>query len=265
MINLNILKTTVFLISVFVVIRPVAGAAAGTFDHSDFDRTLKAYVDDKGLIDYNGIAQEARFDRYMESLKTAKVEDLSNDGQLAFWINAYNAVTIAKVIKWKPEKSVRETFIPGVWTSTRFYTTREHTVAGRLMSPDDIEHEILRKNFNDPRIHFAIICASTGCPPQPRFAYTEENVQAMLEEETREYLNSERGTRIDRAKNTLYLSKIFEWFGDDFIKKSGSVINFIKPYVDAEVRAFMEQDPEISYLHYDWALNAKEPLKKSKT
>ena len=240
-------------------------AVADTFDHSKFDRILKEYVDDKGLIDYNRIEEDTGFNDYMESLKTAKVEALSKDGQLAFWINAYNAVTIDKVIKWKPEKSVRETFIPGVWTSTRFYTTREHTVAGQLMSPDDIEHEFLRKQFSDPRIHFAIICASTGCPPQPRFAYTEENVQAMLEKETREYLNSERGTRIDRAKNTLYLSKIFEWFADDFIKKSGSVINFIKPYVNAEVRWFLERDPEIFYLHYDWALNAKEPLKKSKT
>jgi hypothetical protein len=262
--HLNIFKATALLVSMLTVIGVVPAAAAETFDHSEFDRILKEYVDENGLIDYNHIAEDTGFNAYMESLTTAKVEALSRDGQLAFWINAYNAVTIDKVIKWKPEKSVRETFIPGLWTSTRFYTTREHTVAGRLMSPDDIENEILRKKFNDPRIHFAIICASTGCPPQPRFAYTQENVQAMLEEETREYMNSERGTRIDRAKNTLYLSKIFEWFADDFIKKSGSVISFIKPYVNTDVLSFLKRDPEISYLHYDWALNAKEPLKNSK-
>jgi len=254
-------KFTVFLVSIFIVVGLVPGASAGTFDHSNFDQVLKAYVDDKGLIDYNGIAEAPRFHEYMQSLKTAKVEKLSKDGQLAFWINAYNAVTIDKVIKWRPKKSVRETFIPGVWTSTDFYTTREHTVAGNRMSPDDIEHEILRKRFNDPRIHFAIVCASSGCPPQPRFAYTAENVQSMLDHETRKYLQSERGTRIDKAANTLYLSKIFDWFADDFIKHSGSVTEFIKPYVNSEVLSLLEQNPKFSYLDYSWALNAKAPLK----
>jgi hypothetical protein len=254
-------KFMVFLVSIFMVAGMVPEAFAGTFDHSYFDQALKAYVDDKGLIDYNGIAEEPRFHKYMQTLQTAKVESLSKDGQLAFWVNAYNAVTIDKVIKWKPKKSVRETFFPGVWTSTEFYTTREHTVAGKLVSPDDIEHDILRKRFNDPRIHFAIVCASSGCPPQPMFAYTEENVQAMLEEETRNYLNSQRGMRIDSAAQTLYLSKIFDWFADDFIKHSGSVLEFIKSYHSPEVLLFLKRNPKISYLDYSWALNAREPLK----
>ena len=216
-------KIMVFLGLIFIISGMVHEAAAGRFDHSFFDQVLKAHVDDNGLIDYNGIAEDPRFDKYMQSLRTAKAESLSKNGQLSFWINAYNAVTIDKVIKWKPQKSVRETFFPGVWTSTEFYTTREHTVAGKLISPDDIEHEILRKRFIDPRIHFVIVCASSGCPPQPMFAYTEENVQAMLEKETRNYLNSKRGVRIDIAANKIYLSKIFDWFADDFIKHSGSV------------------------------------------
>jgi hypothetical protein len=255
------IKFAVFLVSIAIAIVPVPEAFAGTFDHSNFNQVVKEYVDDKGLIDYNGIAEEPLFQAYMETLKTAKLGNLSKDGQLAFWINAYNAVTIDKVIKWKPKKSVRETFIPGVWTSTKFFTAREHTVAGKLMSPDDIEHEILRKRFNDPRIHFAIVCASSSCPPQPRFAYTDKNVQAMLDEETRKYMNSQRGSRIANAENTLYLSKIFDWFADDFIKKSGSVTEFIKPYVNGGVLSFLEQNPRISYLDYNWALNAKEPLK----
>ena len=197
----------------------------------------------------------------MESLKTAQTDSMSRNGQLAFWINAYNAVTIDKVIKWKPKKSVRETFVPGVWTGTKFFTTREHTVAGKSLSQDDIEHEILRKQFKDPRIHFAIICASSGCPLLPRFAYTEENVQTMLEEETRKYINSERGTQIDSAENTLYLSKLFDWFAGDFEYKSGSVQSFIKPYLGEKALAFVEKNPKIKYLPYDWALNAQEPLK----
>lgn len=231
------------------------------FDHSKFDQILKTYVNRNGLVDYNGIAGDQKFKPYMESFKSANLDSMSRNGQLAFWINAYNAVTIDKVIKWKPEKSVRETFIPGVWTSTKFFTSREHTVAGKRLSQDDIEHEILRKQLKDPRIHFAIICASSSCPPLPRFAYTEENVQTKLEEETRKYINSERGTRIDFAENTLYLSKLFDWFSGDFESKSGSVLDFIKPYLEEKTLVFLEREPKIAYIHYDWSLNAQAPLR----
>ncbi len=235
-------------------------ASATIFDHSKFDRLLKAYVDDQGLVDYNAMAQDTRFQEYIESLKLANTAEMTPDGQLAFWINAYNAVTIAKVIKWKPKKSVRETLFPGVWTSTKFFTTREHLVAGKQLSQDDIEHEILRKQLNDPRIHFAIVCASSSCPKLARFAFTEENVQRRLEAETRKYINSSRGVRIDHAENTLYLSKIFDWFASDFKNKSGSVLAFIKLYLDESALAFLDRNPKISYIHYDWALNAQAPL-----
>jgi len=257
------MKTSAIILTVSIVI--VAGlyqsVSAADFDHSIFDRILKTYVNNQGLVDYNGIAGDQSFNSYMESLKTAQADSMSRDGQLAFWINAYNAVTIDKVIKWKPKKSVRETFVPGVWTGTKFFTSREHTVAGEQLSQDDIEHEILRKQLKEPRIHFVIICASSGCPPLPRFAYTEDNVQAKLEDETRKYINSKRGTQIDTAKNTLYLSKLFDWFAGDFEYKSGSVLDFIKPYLDESALAFVEQNPKIKYLHYDWALNAQEPIK----
>ena len=254
------LSTLVLLLYISLWLIP--GVSAGTFDHSKFDQALKKYVDDKGLVDYNSIAKDSGFSEYVQSLQTARVEEFSRDGQLAFWINGYNAVTIDKVIKKKPKKSVRETFIPGVWTATKFFTSREHIVAGKRLSQDDIEHEILRKQFKDPRIHFAIICASMGCPPLPRIAYTEENVQTRLEEETRKYLNSPRGTRIDRAENTLHVSKLFDWFATDFIQKSGSTLAFMRLYLNEETLSFSERDPKISYLEYNWALNAQAPLKE---
>lgn len=252
-----VLLTTFF--SLFLV---VPGVFANDFDHSTFDQVLKSYVDEKGLVDYNGIGKNQQFSEYLQSLQGAKVEELTRDGQLAFWINAYNAVTIDKVIKEKPKKSVRETFVPGVWTGTKFFTSREHIVAGKRLSQDDIEHEILRKQFQDPRIHFAIICASMGCPSLPRVAYTEANVKTRLEEETKSYLNSNRGTRIDRSTNTLYVSKLFDWFSEDFIQKSGSTVAFMRPYLDEEVLSFLDGKPKISYLKYDWALNAQAPLKR---
>lgn len=236
------------------------GSAAG-FDHSKFDQVLKTYVNNQGLVDYNGIAGDQSFKMYMESLKSAQTDSMSRDGQLAFWINAYNAVTIDKVIKWKPKKSVRETIVPGVWTSTKFFTSREHTVAGKALSQDDIEHDILRKQLKEPRIHFAIICASSSCPQLPRFAYTDENMQAKLEEETRNYINSDRGTQIDSEKDILYLSKLFDWFRGDFEYKSGSVLGFMKPYLNERTLAFWGKEPKIKYIDYDWSLNAQEPIK----
>jgi hypothetical protein len=254
-----------FAVTIFAIwlmaIGHLQAAQAADFDHSKFDHILKTYVDSEGRVDYNGIAEDDAFGEYMKSLENAKADSLSRDGQLAFWINAYNAVTIDKVIKWKPKKSVRETFVPGVWTGTKFFTSRQHTVAGQRLSQDDIEHEILRKRFKDPRIHFAIICASSGCPILPQIAYTAENVQSRLEEETRKYLHSERGLQIDYVENTMKLSKLFDWFAGDFESKSGSVINFIKPYLDEKAVAFLDRMPKMSYIPYDWALNAKEPLK----
>jgi hypothetical protein len=254
-------RTIIFAVSIFLIVGHFQPLYAVDFDHSKFDQILQTYVNDQGLVDYNGIAGDQTFKSYMESLKLANLGSTSSDEQLAFWINAYNAVTIDKVIKWRPKKSVRETLIPGVWTSTKFFTTAEHTVAGKRLSQDDIEHEILRRQFKDPRIHFAIICASSSCPPLPRFAYTGKDVQTKLEEETRKYINSERGTRIDFAENTLYLSKLFDWFSGDFESKSGSVMNFLKPYLEEKTSVFLERGPKIDYIHYDWSLNAQEPLK----
>ena len=252
---------TILTVSIIFAAGLCQSVSAAGFDHSIFDRILKTYVNSLGRVDYNSIAGDQTFKRYMESLKTVQADTMSRNGQLAFWINAYNAVTIDKVIKWKPKKSVRETFVPGLWNGTKFFTSREHTVAGKQLSQDDIEHEILRKQLKEPRIHFAIICASSGCPPLPRWAYTRENVQAKLEEETRKYINSERGTRIDSSKNQLYLSKLFDWFAGDFEYASGSVLDFIRTYIDKSTLAFLDQNPKIKWLEYNWALNAQERIK----
>jgi hypothetical protein len=253
-------EISALILSIPIMFSSVQVVSSAPFDHSQFDLILKQYVDEEGLVDYNGIAQDRRFSEYMKSLKSAKVEKMSRDGQLAFWINAYNAVTIDKVIKKKPKESVRETIIPGVWTSKKFFRSREHTVANRRLSQDDIE-DFLRKEFNDPRIHFAIICASSSCPKLPRVAYTAGNVRARLEEETRRYVNSERGIRIDRTGNTLYLSRIFDWFEEDFVEKYGSATNFIRPYLRKEVVSFLDGKPKMKFLGYNWGLNAQQPLK----
>ncbi|NDY42624.1 DUF547 domain-containing protein [Dissulfurirhabdus thermomarina] len=251
----------VLLSPLFLVLWAAAPAAAGAdFDHSAFDAALKAHVDAEGLVDYAGMARDPRFRAYLAALEGADPERLDRAGRLAFWINAYNAVTIDKVIRKRPRKSVRETLVPGVWISTRFFTTRDHVVAGRRLSQDDIEHRILRPVFRDPRVHFALICASMGCPKMPRAAYTAADVDRRLDEEVRRYLASGRGLRVDRRRNVLYVSRIFEWFEEDFGGPSG-VVAFLRKYAPAEARAFLEGSPRIDYLPYDWSLNAQAPLR----
>jgi len=236
-------------------------ALAMDVDHSAFERILRQYVNGDGLVDYRGIERSAGFKAYLADLEASDVGNLSGTGRLAFWINAYNAITIDKVIKWKPEKSVRETFLPGVWTGTRFFKTREHVIAGKRLSQDDIEHRILRKAFPDPRIHFALICASKGCPSLPRFAYTAENVMSALDSVTREYIASAKGIRFDPAGEKLHVSKIFKWYRDDFIAHSGSIAGFLAPYLDGSAAAQLKRGIGIAYLPYDWSLNAQEPLR----
>ncbi len=252
-------RTLVFTFAgIFMLTAPPRSAAA-TFDYSGFDAVLKQHVNEAGLVDYSGLAKDQRFQGYVATLKNADPSQLSRDGQMAFWINAYNALTLFHVMETKPSKSVRETSIPGLWTSTAFFRDKL-PVAGKRMSLDDIESTILRPQFDDPRVHFALVCASRGCPPLPRFAYREENVQGKLEEETRQYLNSPRGTRIDRERNVLYVSKLFDWYREDFIRKSGSIEGFLRLYLEQDGVTFLDLKPKLDFLPYDWSLNAQAPL-----
>ena len=251
-----LVSTLAYILMVAVTPRP---AMAASFDHSAYEAVLKQHVDEAGLVDYNGLAKDERFHGYISTLKGADPSQLSRDGQMAFWINAYNALTLFHVMDTKPSKSVRETGIPGLWTSTAFFRDKL-PVAGKRMSLDEIEKAILKPEFQDPRIHFALVCASRGCPPLPRFAYTEENVQGKLEDETRKYLNSPRGTRIDLKENVLYVSKLFDWYREDFVRKSGSIEDFIRLYLEQDAATFLDLKPKLDFLPYDWSLNAQTPL-----
>lgn len=230
--------------------------------HAPFDALLQASAGDGG-VDYRCLKQhEAQLDRYLAALAETDPEALPRAERLALWINAYNAFTIKLVLGRYPAiKSIKE--IPRRWDR------HVSAVGGRRYSLDEIEHEILRKQFQEPRIHFAIACASKSCPDLLPEAYTADRLEEQLTRAARRFLaDPNKGFRTEREekgrgayRNNVYLSSIFKWFRKDFESAGGSVIDFIAPYVPSEAAAFLTEhgdDLSIRFLRYDWSLNGRE-------
>ncbi|SDX64322.1 DUF547 domain-containing protein [Hymenobacter psychrophilus] len=218
-------------------------AAAAAFDHSAFDRLLKKYVDARGRVNYKGFRSEEKdFDAYLARLSQnpPKATDAQAE-QMAFWINAYNAYTIRLILDNYPLKSIKDIGEP--WKKVFF------SIGGTKMSLDDIEHGILRKKFDDPRIHFALVCASISCPPLRPEAYTAARLSAQLDAQGRAFLN-------DTGKNKLnaqsaQLSNYFNWYKDDWNKNGQSVVKWVNKYAKTNI----SDNTKIGYLDYNWNLN----------
>lgn len=219
------------------------------FDHSLFNSLLNKHVKE-GNVDYQGfILDSGVLDNYLTLLGTASVIHFSREEKLAFYINAYNAFTIKLIIQnWGKIKSIKEINKP--WEKKAWF------VAGSLLSLNDIEHTILRGQLQEPRIHFAIVCASIGCPQLSSRAYTAKNIDLELDDAAKRFMQSSKYVRLEGSK--LYLSKIFQWFSSDFERNQGSVTKFVTNYVTEEMRAkILSKKVMIRYLDYDWNLNSK--------
>ncbi len=274
-----------FLLLFLLISLPLWGTtvtvAEGPFSYADYGEVLKAYVNERGLVSYGALkAHRGRLDRFVHSLSTLspKVYDTwSEREKIAFWINAYNALTLKAIIDNYPIKatffrslrfpsnSIRQ--IAGVWDRLTF------TVMGNGMTLDQIEHETLRTKFHEPRIHMALVCAALGCPILRNVPYLAEELDAQLNDQTRRFLGNPEKFGIDRKAGTVHLSSIFKWFGQDFEKDYGttekfsrfkgperSVLNFISGYLNPEDRTYLETGVfSIDYLKYDWSLNELSP------
>ena len=242
--------------------RPSPSVTADQSLHAPFDQLLRAFVND-GRVDYASLkSHEATLDAYRAALARTDPSRLPRDERMALWINAYNAFTIKLILRRYPGiTSIKD--IPRRWD------TREWTVGGRRYSLAGIEHEILRKEFREPRIHFAIVCASKSCPSLASEAYVGDRIDEQLTQAARTFLaDPNKGFRARREKgvlygynNNVYLSKVFKWFGEDFERQSGSVLNAIMPYLPASDQAFLNQhrnNLSIRYMGYDWTLNSSE-------
>lgn len=251
------------------------GVFAGEFDHSVYDSLLKENVN-HGLVEYqiikNNPARLIRYLRKLEDLDSLEYTNWNDQEKITFWINVYNAITIYGAIqnypiKTKnlismllfPDNSIRQ--IPAFWK------TPLSPVMAEDITLDEIEHEILRKEFNEPRIHFALVCASIGCPKLQSFAYNPDSLDLQLDRATREFLRT-KGVVIDEKKNRLYVSRIFSWYADDFNyidipdylmsyddDKRG-YLKFIVEHSGSDIMRFIsENNPRIIYSKYDWSLN----------
>jgi len=229
-------------------------------DHSVWDRLLKKYVDDNGLVNYTAWkASEEDTNALRQYLATLgrgnPAAPTTKEGKLAFWINTYNALTIYGILDVYPTSSIRNHTAKvigyNIWRDLQLW------VADQKYSLEDIEHKILRK-LDEPRIHFAIVCASIDCPRLRSEAYTADGLEDQLADNARDFFSRAAHFRVDVAKRAVFVSPILEWFGEDFGSSSQKGLQKLVKYLPADNGApqLIEQgDFSVSYLDYDWNLN----------
>ena len=232
-------------ISTFICMLSFVAIQAQT---SIFDSLLQKNVDKAGRVDYQSLKNnETLLDNYLAYIQNNEpTKDWSSNKKKAFWINTYNAYTIKIILNNYPLKSIRDIKIDGK-TAWKIPFVK---VGQKRYTLDQIEHEILRKKFNDPRIHVGINCASVSCPRLWNFAFTEDNIASSLDNLMKVFINDTTRNKI--SKNNVALSEIFNWFSKDFIK-NGTIINYLNTYAAIKI----SEKASIKYLTYDWSLNKK--------
>ncbi len=234
-----------------------------SFDPGRWDRLLKADVTEDGWVDYEAIRSKSSADlkAIIHELGSVDVDRLGTvNERKAFWINAYNALTIQKLIDSDlPDEVPHASFF-----GKNIFKERTYRVAGKIRSLDDIEHGILRKKFRDNRIHAALVCGASSCPRLRLEAYTGAELDRQLDEEARRWVQvgknkkGERKNYLDRKRGIYYVSKIFDWFEEDFGDSSEGVLKFLRRYASERDRRFMERNRvKVRYLTYDWSINSK--------
>jgi hypothetical protein len=222
-----------------------------------WDDLLRQYVDNQGRVDYQAWKVESR-QKLSDWLGEISQIDLKScqerDVQVALWLNLYNALTIDRVLSVYPISSIRPTIlgIPNWVGFLAFFSRRFYQLGERSYSLNDIEHGILRREFSDPRIHFALVCASIGCPLLRNEAYLPESVQSQLENDAERFINNRDKVYYDPSSNTLYCSQIFKWYRQDFLKVAESIPQYIQKYLS---NVELPKEIRLRYLSYDWSLN----------
>jgi hypothetical protein len=209
-------------------------------EYAEYDKLLGRYVSAEGRVDYAGLTQDsARLRKTIAAMAaTAPAPAWSRADQMACWINIYNAYTLQTVVEHYPVASIMDIDNGQTWEIARV------VVGGRNYTLNEIEHEILRSTFRDPRIHFALNCAAVSCPPLMNKAYRGASLEATLEDRTRAFIRSSNN---ELTPFKARLSEIFKWYKSDF----GDPLAFINRYLENKVLAAAA----ISYIPYDWSLN----------
>lgn len=224
----------------------------------EWEQLLRRYVDEGGRVNYQAWKAESvpRLQQWLQDLGQVDMNAYPDKQQrLAFWINLYNALTIAQVLELYPIDSIR----PQVWGIPNwlgffwFFSRPVFSLGGQRYSLNNIEHQILREQFNDPRIHFALVCGAVGCPLLRNGAYWPEIVETQLEDDAWRFINNLDKVRYDAETGKLFCSRIFQWYKQDFCLDVGSTAEYITAYLRMDVP--VGEIRAIAYLPYDWSLN----------
>ncbi len=248
-----------------IAILSVSSNALADFDHThaawkDFLQAHVAVTDATSTVDYRAVkADSSKLNPYLAKLgKITKTdfEAFTRPQRLALLINAYNAFTIKLIVDNYPVKSIKD--IGGLFSSP--WKKKDFAFLGSKISLDYIEHDMIRPVFHEPRIHFALVCASKGCPGLPNVPFLAEDLSAQLEASSNKFLKDKTRNSYDSGRKTLILSSIFKWYKDDLSTVNGSVKTFVAPFMTtnaAEQAQIVSGDTKIEYLEYDWTLNEK--------
>lgn len=223
-------------------------------DHSAYDALLHRYALPAG-VDYrswSGNKEDlATLRSYIVSLQRQAPSQLERSEALAYWINLYNAATLNLILEHYPVASIKDigTALSSPWKK------KVVTVEGKQLSLNEIENDIVRPSFLEPRIHFALNCAARSCPPLRSGAFVGPQLESQLEEQTVAFVGDTKKNYVDE-KGTLHLSKIFDWYAKDFEEAKGSAVTFVKPYITAlQANAVTGATPQVKFEDYDWSLN----------
>lgn len=219
--------------------------------HELWTGLLQKHLNDQGMVDYSGfIADSTALNEYLELLSGHHPNEKhwSEEERLAYWINAYNAFTIQLVIRHYPVKSIKDIagsipFINSAW-DVKFIHIEEQTY-----DLNNIEHGIIRERFQEPRIHFALVCAAISCPRLRQEAFTADQLDSQLQAAAVEFFNNPNKNHITPEKAEL--SKILDWYGGDFTDVTPSLREYVNRYSETK----LEADAEMGFMDYDWGLN----------
>ena len=231
-------------------------------DHSLMTELMLKY-NFNGNLDYEGLTTEPKLDDYLQILSKTEPEKLSSDDEkMAFWINVYNAFTIKAIVDNYPVESINDLHtggrILGHILSTTVWDDEFIPIKDEMYSLNQVEHEILRKDFEEPRIHFAIVCASISCPVLRKEAFIPERLDSQLEEQTIGFFNDQTKNKFDSDKKITYISKILDWFSEDFGNDDEEILFYVSNYIDKKIGEDIRNnvdDWSIDYMDYDWGLN----------
>ena len=238
-------------------------------DHSAWQAVLDRYltVVEPGVTSFDYAAAKAEqssgegaVNAYIVAMVDLPISQFNRDQQLAYWINLYNAQTVKVVLDHYPVTSIRDIDIsPGLFSSGP-WGKKLITVEGRTLSLDDIEHRILRPIWNDPRIHYAVNCASVGCPALAVDAFQADRIDDQLDQAATDFINHPRAIRPD-GEGGFVLSSLYDWYRDDFGKRDADFISHLLRFAGPELAGILGNGDEfdIAGYEYDWALNDTRP------